>query len=253
MWVQRGSLPGRAIILFHCDPSRGQGVALELLEGFSGFLQTDAFEVYAAIAAARPGIRHVGCFAHARRRFGEAVKAGAKAGKAQMGFAFIQRLYAVERTLKDADPETRARERSTLATPILPELRAWLERSLPKVPPSSLTGKALSYLHRQWPKLVAYLDEGRLAIDTNACERAVRPFVIGRRNWLFADTPKGAAASAALYSLIETAKANGHEPYGYLRFFFTTLPAATTPEPIAALPPFNIAPDALPSHEGARG
>jgi transposase len=246
MWVQRGGPPGQPIVLFHYDPSRGQGVALELLEGFSGFLQTDGFEVYTAIAAARPGIRHVGCFAHARRKFDEAVKAGAKTGKAQMGLAFIQRLYAVERTLKDADPETRERERRALAAPILADLRAWLERSLPEVPPSSLTGKALTYLHRQWPKLRAYLDDGRLAIDTNACERAIRPFVIGRRNWLFADTPKGAEASAALYTFIETAKTNGHDPYRYLRFLFTALPAATTPEQLAALLPFNIAPDALP-------
>ena len=152
----------------------------------------------------------------------------------------------VEKQLKDTDPEERARARRRLARPIRDELHAWLERSLPEVPPSTLTSKALAYLHSQWPKLIGYLEDGRLSIDNNACERAIRPFVIGRRNWLLADTPKGARASAALYSVIETAKANGHEPYRYLRFLFTELPKAQSPEAIAALLPFNIAPADLP-------
>jgi hypothetical protein len=250
MWVQRGGPPHQPVLLFHYDPSRGQGVALELLAGFRGFLQSDGFEVYAAIAAREPdSIRLIGCFAHARRKFDEALKAQGKptkTGKAHMGLAFIQRLYRVETQLREVDPETRARERQRLAAPILEELHAWLQRSLPEVPPSTLTGKALAYLHTQWPRLIGYLADGRLAIDNNACERAIRPFVIGRRNWLFADTPNGAHASAALYSIIETAKANGHEPYRYLRFLFTELPKAQSPEAIAALLPFNIAPEDLP-------
>jgi len=249
-WVQRGGPPHQPVLLFHYDPSRGQGVALELLAGFRGFLQSDGFEVYAAIAAGEPdSIRLIGCFAHARRKFDEALKAQGKptkTGKAHMGLAFIQRLYRVETQLREVDPETRARERQRLAAPILEELHAWLQRSLPEVPPSTLTGKALAYLHTQWPRLIGYLADGRLAIDNNACERAIRPFVIGRRNWLFADTPNGAHASAALYSVIETAKANGHEPYRYLRFLFTELPKAQSPEAIAALLPFNIAPEDLP-------
>ena len=129
---------------------------------------------------------------------------------------------------------------------MLDEPHVWLQRSLPEVPPSTLTGKALAYLHSQWPRLISYLEDGRLSIDNNGRERAIRPFVIGRRNWLFADTPKGARASAALYSIIETAKANGHESYRYLRFLFTELPRAQSPEAIAALLPFNITPDDLP-------
>jgi len=249
MWVQRGGPPHQPILLFHYHPSRGQAVARELLVGFAGFLQSDGFEVYAAIAAVDPDIRLIGCFAHARRKFDEALKAQgkhAKTGKAHLGLAFIQRLYVVEKQLKDTDPEERARERHRLARPILDELHAWLQRSLPEVPPSTLTGKALAYLHSQWPRLIGYLEDGRLSIDNNGCERAIRPFVIGRRNWLFADTPKGARASAALYSIIETAKANGHEPYRYLRFLFTELPKAQSPEAIAALLPFNIAPAELP-------
>lgn len=225
-------------------------MARELLVGFAGFLQSDSFEVYAAIAAGKPdSIRLIGCFAHARRKFDEALKAqgkSTKTGKAQMGLAFIQRLDVVEKQLKDTDPEERARARHRLARPILDELHAWLQRSLPEVPPSTLTGKALAYLHSQWPRLIGYLDDGRISIDNHACERAIRPFVIGRRNWLFADTPNGAHASAALYSIIETAKANGHEPYRYWRFLFTELPKAPSPEAIAALLPFNIPPADLP-------
>ena len=122
----------------------------------------------------------------------------------------------------------------------------WLEKSLPEVPPSTLTGKALAYLHNQWPRLIGYLDDGRLAIDNNACERAIRPFVLGRCDWLFADTPNGAHASANLYSIIETAKANGHEPYRYLRHLFTELPKASSPQEVAALLPVNISPSDIP-------
>jgi transposase len=249
IWVQRGGPPAQPIALFFYDPSRGQAVAKELLAGFSGYLQSDGFEVYAAVAETNPDISLIGCFAHARRKFDEALKAQGKkpkGAKAQMGLAFIQRLYAVEKRLKDITPEERAHGRLELAKPILDDLQAWLGKALPAVPPSTLTGKALSYLHSQWPKLVGYLADGRLAIDNNACERAIRPFVIGRRNWLFADTPNGAHASANLYSIIQTAKANGHEPYRYLRHLFTELPKASSPQEVAALLPFNISPSNIP-------
>jgi len=249
IWVQRGGPPDQPVILFFYDPSRGQAVAKELLAGFSGYLQSDGFEVYAAVAEAHPSIALIGCLAHARRKFDEALKAQgtkAKSGKAQMGLAFIQRLYAVEKPLKETAPEERWRARQQLARPILDDLHRWLEQSLPQVPPSTLTGKALTYLHNQWSKLIGYLADGRLAIDNNACERAIRPFVLGRRNWLFADTPNGAHASAHLYSIIETAKANGHEPYRYLRHLFTELPKASSPQAVAALLPFNIPPSDIP-------
>lgn len=113
----------------------------------------------------------------------------------------------------------------------------------PRSPPGPT---ALAYLHNQWPKLIGYLDDGRLEIDNNACARAIRPCVIGRRNWLFADTPAGATASARLYSLIETANANGHEPYRYLRHLFSEPPKATCPAQIDALLPAHLAPEDVP-------
>lgn len=129
--------------------------------------------------------------------------------------------------------------------PILKELRAWMETTAPYVPPASLFGKALYYLNVQWPKLIRFTEDGRIPIDTNLVENAIRPFALGRRNWLFSATPKGATASARLYSLIETAKANGIEPYRYLKEVFMTLPQAKTVEDYEALLPWNMAGTAM--------
>jgi len=128
---------------------------------------------------------------------------------------------------------------------VLDELRSWLDDSLPLVPPTSATGKALHYLHREWGKLIRYLDDGRIEIDNNGAENAIRPFVVGRKNWLFSASVKGVKASANLYSLIETAKANGLEPYAYLRYLFTALPKAETVEVIETLLPGNVDPDQI--------
>jgi transposase len=245
LWVRRGGPPDQTVILFYYDPSRGQSVAYGLLSDYQGFIQTDGYEVYATIAASRSDLTLVGCWAHARRKFDEAVKAQGKkgkpkAGKAMMGLTYIQKLYRIEKALKDATPEERYKKRQEQASPVLDDLRGWLEKSLPEVPPNTATGKALNYLHNQWEKLIRYLDDGRLSMDNNATERAIRPFVIGRRNWLFSDTPRGARASANLYSLIETAKANGLEPYHYLRYVFKELPRAETLERMEELLPFNV-------------
>ena len=191
---------------------------------------------------------HVGCMAHARRRFSEAVKAQGKnrtRGKAHRGLALIQKLYRVEKQTRNLTPEKRFEHRQRQAKPVLDEMRIWLDQSLLKVPPTSATGKALHYLHNEWPKLVRYLDDGRLEIDNNAAENAIRPFVVGRKNWLFSDSVKGVTASANLYSLIETAKANNLEPYAYLRYLFTELPKAATVDAIEALLPGNLNEDQI--------
>lgn len=123
---------------------------------------------------------------------------------------------------------------------MLQKVKIWLNKSLPHAPPQSLIGKGLHYLHEQWPKLIRYVESGDYPIDNNAAENAIRPFVIGRKNWIFSTSPKGATASANLYSVIETAKANGLEPYAYLRKIFTELPQATSVEQIEALLPWNV-------------
>lgn len=181
--------------------------------------------------------------AHARRRFNDAVKAqgrNKKRGKAHRGLSLIRKLYQIERQAKKLTADERYAQRQKHAKPILKDIRKWLDEALPQVAPSSATGQALSYLNNEWGHLTAYLEDGRLEIDNNGAENAIRPFVLGRKNWLFSASVKGVKASANLYSLIETAKANGLEPYAYLRQVFTELPKADTVEAIEALLPGNI-------------
>lgn len=251
LWLQRGGPPGEPVVLFDYDPSRGQAVPLRLLEGFAGYLQTDGYDGYNAVVAAN-NLVHVGCWAHARRKFHEAVQAQGKkakgkastasAGKAQQGLASIQKLYRIERLGQDLAADDRQVLRQEEALPILEQLRAWLDKSLPQVPPGTATGKALNYLHNEWSKLMVYLRDGRLRMDNNLAENAIRPFVLGRKNWMFSDSVAGVKASANLYSLIETAKANGLEPYDYLRRVFTELPKAQSVDAIEALLPWNVKP-----------
>jgi transposase len=247
LWLQRGGPPDQPVVLYDYDPGRGAGVPKRLLADFSGYLQTDGYDGYNAIVAAN-GLVHVGCMAHARRKFSEAVKAqgkNKKKGKAHQGLILIQKLYRVEKQARRLAPEDRYARRQQQARPVLDELRSWLDDSLPLVPPTSATGKALHYLRREWGKLIRYLDDGRIEIDNNGAENAIRPFVVGRKNWLFSASVKGVKASANLYSLIETAKANGLEPYAYLRYLFTALPKAETVEVIETLLPGNVDPDQI--------
>jgi transposase len=243
LWVQRGGPPDQRVILYDYDPSRSQTVPTRLLDGFRGYLQTDGYEGYNAVVAAQ-GLTQIGCWAHARRKFDEAVKAQGKkkqrTGRAWRGLSLIQKLYRVERETKAMTPTQRHLHRQQYAQPILDDIRKWLNEALPQVPPSTATGKALYYLDEQWPKLIRYFEDGRLEMDNNRIENTIRPFVVGRKNWLFSDSVSGVKASANLYSLIETAKANNFEPYGYLRRVFTELPKADTVEAIEALLPANI-------------
>ncbi|MHB8388892.1 MAG: IS66 family transposase [Acidobacteriaceae bacterium] len=239
LWVQRGGPPGLPVVLFDYDPSRSATVPQRLLAGFQGILQTDGYDGYNAVVTAQ-GLTHAGCLAHARRKFDEVLKAQGKhrrPGLAEEGLKQIQKLYAVEKALRTATPEMRHAVRTEQARPLWAALRSWLDTARPQVPPQMALGKALAYLDREWDKLVVYLEDGRLEIDNNRCENAIRPFVIGRRNWLFSDSVRGVKASANLYSLIESAKACGLEPYAYLRRVFTELPQAQTLETLEALLP----------------
>jgi transposase len=258
LWALRGGPSEHPLLVYTYDPTRSAEVPKRLLKGFQGFLQTDGYKGYTALGQ-ESGIEHVGCWAHARRKFDEArrgqgksrkkhAKSSAKESKARQGLAQIQKLYAVERKLADATPAQRHAARQEQTAPLIEKLRAWLDASLPSVPPQSLTGKALHYLDGQWPKLIRVLDDGRLPLDTNLVENAIRPFVVGRKAWLFADTVGGARASANLYSLVETAKANGIEPWAYLDHLFEQLPAAATSADIEALLPHRIDRDLLRRH-----
>lgn len=247
MWVRRGGAPGQPVIVFDYAATRAASVPLELLADYQGFLQSDDYSGYNAVAK-RDGVKHVGCLDHARRRFIKAIQAqhaiaGQERGLAADALKIIRKLYAVEKLARDA--KMSADQRHTLrqekAKPIWDELRAWLDKNLGAAPPQTYTGQAINYLAADWPRLIRYLDDGRVEISNVLCENAIRPFVIGRKNWLFSDTPAGAHASARLYSIIETAKACGLEPYAYLRLIFEKLPQATTPAGMLALLPWNVA------------
>ncbi len=187
--------------------------------------------------------------AHARRKFDEARKATpGDSSHARSALDFIRELYLIERTLWDREhpltPEQRLEVRSAHSAPIMARFHAWLEALSSQVLPESRLGKAVHYTLGQWPKLTTFLSQGEVPIDNNRCENALRPFVLGRKGWLFSDTVHGAVASANLYSLVETAKANGVEPHAYLSHLFERLPHLTTVEDYQAMLPWKIKPSA---------
>jgi len=247
MWVTLGGPPDKQSVLFEYDPSRSQAVPLRLLEGFSGYLQTDAYAGYSA-ACRENGITQLGCWDHARRKFKEAQKAQPKAkkgktnqpSKADRVMSFINKLYMIERQIKGLSIEEKYQQRQERSIPVLNKLKTYLEDNQHKILKDGLTGKAMTYLSNQWEKLTVYCSNGELNISNILAENAIRPFVIGRKAWLFADTPKGARASAIHYSVIETAKANGLEPLEYYQHILAALPYAGTVDKVEALLPWNV-------------
>ncbi len=239
MWlmVNTGEQPA---CVFHYADNRSQQIPLQLLSSGNAAVMLDGYQGYQK-ACDEYAIQRLGCWAHARRKFKEAqsVQAKGKTGKADQGLAYIQKLYAIEQRAKDNPPDKRYEVRQNEAKPILEKLKAWMEKSLLTVPPKTAIGKALVYLNNQWPRLIGYVDKGFYPIDNNAAERAIRPFTIGRKNWMFSKSQAGAKASANLYSVIETAKANNVNIYDYLQHVFKELPNAQRVEDIEALLPWN--------------
>ncbi|KHK00066.1 Accessory secretory protein Asp1 [Desulfovibrio sp. TomC] len=242
-------MPEKPVVLFRYHPTRAGSVAAEILGDFKGYLQTDGYSGYEALGE-REGLRHLGCLAHVRRKFVEIEKSAgktAKGGTAHAVLDLIGKLYGVERQAEKQklDPEQIKSLRAEKSRPILDKLKALLDARSATTPPKSLLGKAIGYALKQWDHLGVYLEDGRLRPDNNLAENATRPFAVGRKNWLFSGHPRGAGASAAIYSLIETAKTNGLEPYRYLRQLFEHLPAATTDAQRKALLPQHIDPQSL--------
>ncbi len=244
IWVFRGGGAGKATVYFHYSPSRGGKVADEILENYQGYIQTDGYSGYNFISS-RPGQKHLACWAHARRKFFDSIKAAGeqvKPGIAHEAFAIINSLYKIEKEARinglSTDEIQKIREQR--AKPILETFKTKLETWKKTVVPKSLTGKAVTYTLNFWDKLMVYIENGELQIDNNSAENAIRPFAVGRKNWLFADTVEGAAASAILYSIIETAKANSLEPYWYLRFLLEKAPGLKSKEEFRSLIPQNV-------------
>jgi transposase len=249
MWVYRGGDPDKPVLIYQYHPTRSGQVPLSFLEGYQGYIQTDGYAGYDALGK-KDGIELVGCWAHARRKFFEVIKA--KSGKKKQGVAdkaikLIGELYRIEKQAREEklSPEAIYQLRQEQAKPILEKFHNWLLIKVDTTPPKSLLGIAVNYTLKYWDRLIRYIDDGRLRPDNNLAENAIRPFVIGRKNWLFSGSPGGAKASSKLYSLIETAKANGLRPYEYLRFLFEKLPYAQTEQDYKNLLPRNIDPDLL--------
>ena len=189
MWLIRGGPPDQPVVLFHYDASRGEAVPSRLLDGFTGVLQTDGYAGYNKVCRDNPIIR-IGCWDHARRKFVEASKAapskkqGQKVSKADLAIGKIRKLYAIEQRIKGLAPSEKTAQRQQLAQPVLDDLKTWLKANARRVPKDSLTYKAIQYTLNQWDYLIGYLDDGRLQISNALAENAIRPFAVGRRNWL---------------------------------------------------------------------
>jgi transposase len=254
MWVYRGGQLDRPTLLYQYHRTRSGRVALEFLADYHGYIQSDDFSGYDHLDQ-NPNIVHLGCWAHARRKFVKVVKVRKKhrpkrvnpKSLADEALDYIGNLYQIEKEAHRRELDTMRiyQLRQEKAKPLLDKFKGWLETNRPLTPPKGLLGKAISYTLSNWKKLLIYLEDGRLRPDNNLVENAIRPFVVGRKNWLFAGSPDGAKASATFFTLIETAKANGLEPYAYLRHIFEKLPLAKTQQDLKDLLPQNIDPAAI--------
>ena len=228
MWLYRSGRGEPANILYEYQQTRASKHPRQFLKKFKGYLHVDGYAGYNNL----PNIKLVGCWAHARRKFDEALKVIPAEAKnketpsaAQEGLTFCNQLFAIERDLKDCTPEERQKQRLARSQPVLDAFSVWLKNQTPRVTPKSALGQAIKYCRNQWERLTTFLEDGRLEIDNNRSERSIKPFVIGRKNWLFSNTAKGAQASAIIYSIVETAKENNLNPLNYLTYVFEQLPS----------------------------
>ena len=221
MWLYASAaLLRHQVRIFEYQPDRSGKRPESFLRGFAGCLVTDGYTGYNQVQ----NVTHCGCWAHARRKWREAMPEGAtvKTSKAAIGFQYCNKLFVEERKCAPYQPKYRQEYRQNRELPILEEYYAWLKTVHPEK--GSKLEEAVRYSLNQKQHLMAYLDNGEIPISNNLAENAIRPFTLGRKNWLFCDTPKGAEASAIVYSLVESAKANGVEPFAYLQHVLVQLP-----------------------------
>ncbi len=241
MWLYRtGRDAPQQLVLYEYQQSHRAKHPEEFLKNYRGYLHADGYAGYYKL----PDITVAACWAHARRKYEEALQGTSKKNEAGMsnilrGKQYCDRLFTIENEISDLPPEERLRKRKELSEPILGEFHDWLFRL--NDAPNSLLGKAVQYTRKYWPHLVTYLQDGRLEISNNRAERSIKPFVMGRKNFLFANVPKGAEASAIIYSLVETAKENSLDPYRYLTWLMHEAPKLNlgAEEQIARLLPVN--------------
>jgi transposase len=246
-WVTVGGDPDKPAYRFHYNPSRGGAVARDLLEGFKGTVISDDWSVYGGTCAALQ-LTHIACNDHARRKFKDAQKQQPKKSgvtKADMALNYFSKLYAIEKRIKEMPCDEKKTIRQAESVPVWDHFIEWLEKHKNQVAPESLFGKAMHYTLKLQQKLRHYCTDGALPISNEKAENAIRPFAIARKNFLFFDSPKGATASANLYSLIMSAKYNNLDPYYYLVYVFKYLPRATSVAEIEALLPWALNNDVL--------
>ena len=240
MWVYMTGNHKHNCIVYEYQPTRHGDHAKTFLNGFKGTLQTDGYSGYHATTSSE-GVISAGCFAHARRKFHDVWVVLKKDGAASKALEIIGKLYEVERQMAEQKFTTDRIKtyRQEVSKPILEALHTWLMSIKPKVPPKSSLAKAINYTLNQWQPLTRYLEDGQLFIDNNAAERQIRPFTVGRKNWLFMGSVEGAKAASVIYSLIETAKANGLNPEAYLTYVLKNMPT-TPPDMHHTLLPWHV-------------
>ena len=225
MWLYRTGREDTPIILYDYQTTRAGKHPARFLKGFKGYLHTDGYDGYSLMSE----VTLVGCWAHARRYFVDALKVlppqkDNTPTATEEGLKFCNKLFEIEKGLRHLTELERYKGRLKKSVPVLDDFKEWLRYQKPRVLPKSPLGKAIKYCLNQWDKLTGFLLDGRLEIDNNRAERSIKPFVIGRKNWLFSNTPKGANSSAIIYSIVETAKENGLNPFSYLTYLFDELP-----------------------------
>jgi len=216
MWLYRTSGCDEPIVIYDYQEGRSGIYAKNFLNGFKGYLHTDGWGGYHRL---EPDITLCGCWAHARRKFDEAMVDKSDC-IASVGIAYCNKLFEIERDIADKSIEEKFAIRQEKSKVVAEAFYAWVDEQITRVLPKSLVGTALQYALNQKKYLLSFLNDGRLELSNNRAERSLKPFVIGRKNWLFCNTPRGANSSAIIYSIIETAKENGLKPLEYLAFVF---------------------------------
>jgi transposase len=211
-------------VVFEFAESRSGSHPLRYLQKYKGYLQADAYSGHAALYETGD-IVEVGCWAHCRRRFFEIAKKQSTPGLAARALQWIAQLYAIESRTREHTPDLKYAVRQTEALPLLMRFRQWLEGNVIGLPTQAPLAKAFGYALRHWQALVRYTESGILLPDNNALERQIRPIALGRANWTFAGSPRGARAAATMYSLLGTARLNGFEPYAWLKDTLEKLPS----------------------------
>lgn len=230
MWVYRtGKMyHEKPIVLYEYQASRNATHPRDFLKNFKGVCVTDGYQVYHTIEKELEDLRIAGCWAHARRRFDEALKAVPKAKQkdtiAYLALKQIQAIYREENKLSEMDCEERLKHRQLTVKPLVDAYFTWAKKNLTSVPANGKTSKGLSYSINQEKYLRTFLEDGEVPIDNNSAEQVIRPFCVGKKNWVMIDTIAGADASAMIYSIAETAKANNLKPYNYFEYLLTEIP-----------------------------